>query len=537
MISRLFVALALLPVPAAAQAEWREAVSPNFVVYTEGSEQQAREFAAKLERFNYVLRRYHNVREPAQVPRFRVFLVENIDAVGRMIDARGVGGYYISDSRGLMFVGTQNAATHRGIKPEAILFHEYVHHFMYQYFPATYPVWYSEGYAEFWGSTRFLEDNVVEVGLPQEGRFGSFVVGRWVPLSRLLTARTYADIPDVDLIYAQGWLLSRYMFENAPRRAQIQQYLTLINRGVAYDEAARQAIGNVGQLNSELFDYAGTVRFNVVRLPFRTIDVGQITTRVLPPVEQALLESEIKLSQGVSVRDIAARAATIRAVAARFPNEPYALNLLAEAEQLAGNTAAALTAVDRLLAVAPNHPRGLMRKGLIEAQALRSARSTDQAAWTAARRPILRAMDLAPNDPVVHDAFYESFVYQGVLPPDIAQNALYTAHELAPSDSELNYRLARDFEQRGMIREAIAIIRPDAYRTRIRPGENERERREREQREDRNRQAGTQRHETALDMLTRLEARLAGQPAPAARPAPAPAQPPRGNYRPASRSR
>jgi tetratricopeptide (TPR) repeat protein len=522
MIRKLLFVFGLL-FATAAQAEWREATSANFVVYTQGNEQAARDFAAKLEKFNYVLRRYHNVREPAQVPRFRVFLLENIDAVQRMLGQGGVAGYYIPDARGLMFVGTQNAAAHREINPEQILFHEYVHHFMFQYFPATYPVWYSEGYAELWGSIAFLENNVVEIGGTQEGRFRSLVLGRWVPLSRLLTARTYAEIPDTDLIYAQGWLLNRYIFEHPERRTQLQAYLRAINAGTPYDQAAQQAFGNVGTLNSELFDYAGHTRYNVVRLPFRALDVGEINVRTLGPAEQALIEQEIKLSQGVFHSDMAGRAATIRSTAARFPADPFALALVAEAEELAGNIPAATAAVDRLLQVAPNNARALMRKGRLEVAALAANRSTDQAAWAGARTYLRRAMDAAANDPLPHEAYYDSFTAQGVLlPPDDAQNALYVAHELAPSDSELNYKLALDFERRDMIREAIAIIRPDAYQTRVRRGESESQRRERERREDRYRQAGRQRHETALEMLTRLQARLAATPA-----TPAPA-PPRG---------
>jgi tetratricopeptide (TPR) repeat protein len=507
----------------AAQAEWREATSANFIVYTEGSEQAARDFAAKLEKFNYVLRRYHNVREPAQVPRFRVFLLENIDAVQRMLDQGGVGGYYISEARGLMFVGTRNAAAHREISPEAILFHEYVHHFMFQYFPATYPVWYSEGYAELWGSIQFLENDVVEVGGSQEMRFRSFVQGRWVPMSQLLTAHSYADIPDTDLIYAEGWLLNRYIFEHPERRTQLQAYLRAINAGTPYRDAMNQNFGqNASSLNNELFEYAGRVRHNVVRLPFRAIDVGEISVRTLGPSEQALIEQEIKLSQGVSQTDIAARAATIRSIAAHFPDDPFALALVAEAEQLAGNNAAATAAIDHLLRIQPDNARALMRKGRLEVARLAAARSTDAAAWTAARRYLLRAMEVGPRDPLTHEAYFDSFTAQGVLPPDDAQNALYDAHELAPSDSELNYKLALDFEHRGLIREALAIIRPDAYRTRERRGESEGERRERERREERFRQAGTVRHETAREMMARLETRLAGTPAPAATPPPRP---------------
>ena len=519
MIRKLLVAFCLL-FSTAAQAEWREATSANFIVYTEGSEQDARDFAAKLEKFNYVLRTYHNVREVEAAPRFRVFLLENIDAVQRMAEApnSGIAGYYIPSARALMFVGMRAAGSMRRFNPEIILFHEYVHHFMYQYFPATYPTWYSEGYPEFWGSIEFLDNDVVEVGRPQEGRFGSFVLGRWVPLSRLLTAQTYADIPDVDLIYAQGWLLNRYMFENPERRRQLQQYLRLIQAGTSYGDAARQAFGDLGQLNNELYNYAGRSRYDVVRLPFRTIDVGQITVRTISPAEQALLEQEVKLSQGVSVQDIAERASTIRSIASRFPNDPFALGLVAEAEQLAGNLDAAAAAADRWLQVQPNNPRAVMRKASIETARLRAARSTDQRAWDAARAPLRAAMNAAPNDPLVFEAYYDSFTAQGVMPPDDAQNALYTAHELAPSDGELSYKLARDFEQRNMIREAIAIIRPEAYRTPIRRGESERQRRERERREERNRQAGTERHETAREMLTRLEGRVgqtAAQPQPA----------------------
>ena len=512
MIRKLLVLFCLF-LPTAAMAEWREVTSTNFVVYTEGSEQEARDYTAKLEKYNYVLRQLHHVNQPAQAPRFRVFLLENLNALQSMADARGSGlaGYYIPSARALMFVGFRAAGASRGFDPDLILFHEYVHHFMYQYFPATYPVWYSEGYAELLATTRFLDDNVVEIGNLQEGRFNSFVQGRWLTARRLLTAHSYADFPDIDLLYAEGWLLARYMFENEPRRQQIQSYLTAINQGMSYEDAMNRFVGeNASQLNDELFEYSHRGRFSVLRLPFRTIDVGPINVRTLSPAEQALIEQEIKVSQGVPQNEMAERAETIREIASRFPDDPFALNLLAEAEQLAGNLAAAGAAADHLVQVAPNHPRGLMRKGLIDVERLRAAGSTDRAAWEAARAYLRRAINAAPNDPIVQQAYYDSFTAQGVMPPADAQNALYTAHELAPSDPELNYKLAHDFEQRGMVREAIAIIRPDAFRSPLRRGESEAERERRERREDRYRQAGTVRHETAREMLARLEA-AAGQ--------------------------
>lgn len=526
MLIRLLLVLGALFGASTAQAEWREASTRNFIVYSEGSEADLRAFAEKLEKFDFVLRRIHRVQAPPSPNRLRVILVPNQRAVAELAGARGSGvaGYYIRDARGMMLVGSHNrlasrAGSDRGesrslvyeIDPESVLLHEYTHHFMYQYFPATYPTWYSEGFAEFWGATRFLENGVVEVGRPAEHRFGSFGANRWLPLGELLEAQNYSQVGEVDLLYAQGWLLVRYAWENPERQRQLQQYLALINRGTTYADAARQAFGSVSQLNSELRSYAGRTRYTVINLPFRAIDTGDVALRTMSPAEQAMFRSEIELSQGVSVSEFPAFAARVRREAAAFPNDPFALRLLVEVERIARNADAARAALDRLLTVVPEDPRGLMLKGLIDTDGLRGRGSP--AEFAAARRPIERAMQLSPNDPLIQEALYTSYQAMGRLPPEEAQAALYRAMELAPSDPRLRYIVAYDFEQRGMIPEAIATIRPDAYRVPDRRDESEGERQRRERREDRDRRAGTTRTETAREMLERLEGRLREQPA------------------------
>jgi len=519
MIRKLLIAFGLF-FSTAAQAEWYEATSRNFIVYSEGNEQDARDFAAKLERFNFVLRAYHHVTAPPAPNKLRVFLMAAKNGVARMREvpaSSGIAGYYVPWARAQMMIGTRSRATNRpgDLDPESILLHEYTHHFMYRYFPATYPVWYSEGFAEFWGSTRFRENDVVEVGLPAEHRFNTFRQLGWLPIDRLFVAHDYREIggTNVFLLYAEGWLILRYVFEHPERKRQLERYLNLINGGASYQDAMRQAFPDIGAFNSELFSYSGQVRYNVLQLPFRTIDVGEITTRTLRPAEQALITHEIKLSQGYPAREAQAFATEVRTIAARFPDDPFAVRMVMETERLAGNDAAALAAADRLLALEPNNARAMTIKGLIQIAALRSAGSTDQAAWTAARQLFIRANRLAENDPLVLEAYYDSFTAQGVRPPDGAQNALYSAMELAPSDPELRYKVALDFEQRNMIREAIAIIRPEAYSTPHRGNESDSERQQRERREERERDAGRTRHESAREMLARLEEKASHLPA------------------------
>ncbi|MGA9580488.1 MAG: hypothetical protein WBR13_00785 [Allosphingosinicella sp.] len=510
----------LMCLPGAALAEWKEATSSNFVVYSEGGEAQLREFAAKLEKFNYVLRTYHSVAAPPSPVRLKVYLFPNIAAVGKMAGGDGVAGYYIPRARGLMMVGTRNrpgiansrsGSQYVDIDSESILLHEYTHHFMYQYFPASYPTWYSEGFAEFWGATNILENDVVEVGHPVNYRYGSFQMNRWLPARKLLTAQSYADVPDLDLLYAEGWLLVRYAFENPLQNKQLQAYLRAINGGASYEKAMKDSFQDVDALNSKLYSYAGKSRFQVLRLPFKKIDVGPIAIRSVAPAENMMMELAIELNQGILKREAADFAGKVRGAARPFPNDPFALALLSEAERLAGNRDAAVAAADRLVAAAPDDPRGLLQKALAEMDRLKAASSKDPKTWAAARQHLIRASRLAPNDPLVLEAFYDSYAGHGIVPPEPAQAALYRAHELAPSDGDLRYKLAADFEKRDMIREAVAIIRPVAFVLPHRKDESARDKKRREEREEKYRGAGEVKRETAREMLARLESRLAAK--------------------------
>ncbi|MEO7178383.1 MAG: hypothetical protein ABIW83_06025 [Allosphingosinicella sp.] len=511
----------LMGLPTSARAEWKQATSTNFVVYSEGGEAQLRDFATKLEKFNYVLRAYHGVTAPPSPIKLKVYLLPNIAAVERMAGGEGIAGYYIPRARGLLMVGTRsrppgpiNARSgpdYVDIDSESILLHEYTHHFMFQYFPATYPTWYSEGFAEFWGATDILPNDVVEVGQPVNYRYGSFEMNRWLPIRKLLTAQSYADVPEVDLLYAEGWLLVRSAFDDPKQSKQLQVYLKAINRGATYEKAMNEAFDDVGALDGKVRAYAGKSRFQVMRLPFKKIEVGPIAVSPVSPAENMMMNLSIELAQGILKRDAAEFAGKVRSAAGRFPNDPFALVLLSEAERLAGNRDAATGAADKLLAAAPNDSRGLLQKALAEMDRLKAASSKDAKAWSSARQLLVKASRAAPNDPLVLEAYYDSYVGQGILPPDPAQAALYRAHELAPSDSDLRYKVAADFEKRDLIEEAIAIIRPVAYVLPNRKEESPKEKKRREEREEKYRGAGEVKRETAREMLARLETRLAAK--------------------------
>lgn len=512
----LLLALVLLAAPA--HAQWRQATSKHFIIYSDAPEKDLREATLNLEKYDHIIRAMSGTTRPHSPIKLKIYQMRNMGAVRATLPygGYGVGGYYNTTLRGPFAVSTRRGFSYRSINrtinetgmewgPE-VLQHEYTHHFMHQYFPGNYPTWYSEGFAEFYGTMAFKDENVVEVGHAPMGRMDT-IRGDWLPMEKMLTAKSYADVgSQIGSLYAQGWLLVHYAANNSDRKRQLDAYLAGVASGKSYEDAAKAAFGeDLGKLDSELRRHAN--KLTALRMSLKPIDVGPIDIRPLTDAEHALLQSDIALSSGVPAREAKQFASVVRSKARPFMADPYALRLLIEAERAAGNNAEAMAAVDRLLALDPADPKGLMHKAELRIGALKDAKSADKQAWDQARQLILDANRAAPNDPEILTAYYDSFEAEGVLPPPPAQNALMQAHTLLPQNDTLRYRVASDFENRGMIQEAIFVIGPAAFS--VHEEEDEKEKREREKAWEKYRLAGDVKYETPREMLTRLEKKLA----------------------------
>lgn len=513
MLFRLLIALPMLLSAASAQARWKEATSNNFIVYGEMSSERLEKTVADLEKYHFMLRTVSGAKAPPSPIRIKIYLMQNIGAVADSLpyDVSGIAGYYTTTPRGPIAVSTRVATGGQfGLGAQQVLFHELAHHFMNQYFPAAYPPWYSEGFADYYGTARILDRDVIEVGHPVENRYLSLSGNDWLPLDKVLTARSYGDVSGrLDLLYAQGWLLVHYLANDKARSGQLRDYLTAINSGRSYEQAMESAFGpGAKALNEELQAYARRRKLMALALPFKPITVGDIAIAELSPARDALIEHEIALGSGVLKRTAAQFAASVRKVAARFPDDPYALRILTEAERSAGNSELAGKAVDRWLSLAPGDPLAMMHKGALQVEALRSAGARDSAAWAKAREPIFEAHKAAPGNPEILIAYYDSFAAQGMLPPAGAQNGLVAAFEALPQDSAIRYKLASDFEQRGLIEDAIAVITPAALELRS-GADDEKEKKKQDLEREKYRKVGDDTTETPREMLLRLEKKLA----------------------------
>ena len=511
---RIFLLALMILVPGAARAEWREASSRHFLVYADMSEEKIREAITKLEKYDFVLRWAAEVDKPPSPIKLKVYLLQTQGEVQNTMPeggGSGVLGYYNASARSPFFVGlARDPKRIDGVGAQEVLFHEYTHHFMYQYFPATYPSWYSEGFAEFYGQTRILDNDVIEIGHAAQNRYLAFTHTNWLPLKKLLAAKSYDDLRgNISALYSQGWLLVHYLSTNKEREGQLDKYLNAINAGQSFEAATDAAFGkDARDLDAELRKYSTKLTLAATRIPFKPIDVGPIAVRTLTPAERELIREDILLNRGLLVREAKGFVGNVRATARTYPTDPFALAMLTEAERAAGNHAEAMAAVDRWLAVEPTSPRALMHKAQLQIEGLAAAKSADAAAWDAARRQLVAAHKAAPDDPMILEAYYDSYASQGVLPPAGAQNALYRAFELVPQDEDIRYKLASDFEHRDMIQAAITVIKPAALSLHSEE-KSASEKKRAEQLKRKYRRVGTTDTEEAWQMLARLEQKLA----------------------------
>ena len=469
--SLLFIGAMLWPM--SVHAKWHRAESTNFIVYSNGTEVDLRQRTVALEKFGVVLQTLTGARRPKNVPvKIKIYFVGSTDDVVDTMPfpAYGVAGYYNTTMRGPFAVMPRQSVEaprgslfrQAGLSADIILRHELTHHFTFQYFPVAYPAWYTEGFADYAGAIEISDDNDVKIGLFLSDRASALRSRDWVPLSRLMNPPREGLGEDSFANYSQGWILVHYFNQSEEHKKQLRDYLFAINKGATFAEALK-TFGDINALDRDVRAYAGRRSIPASATKFLNLDPGPITLSPLTAAEEALIDVDVRLSSGVPMTNARAFASHVRGIASRYPQDPFALELLVEAQRLANDTAAAKATVDEWLAKSPNDPWALYNRGTLEIDALAVAKSTDDRAWAAARDPIIAAMKAKPNEPRFLRAYYQSYARRGGLPPPIAQNALSKALDLIPASDQLRHDVALDYERRGMIRDAIDTIAPIAY--------------------------------------------------------------------------
>lgn len=451
-----FLACVVVTLAAPAAAEWKVAQSAHFRVYGDEPVKALTAKAALLEDFRSLLADVTSGQPPLEdAPRLDIFLVRLI-ATARPFGKVGTkitGFYAASLGRIAAFADTSDSS-------QAVLLHEYAHHFMLGSSAAAYPAWYVEGFAEYFATAVFRPDRI-EFGNINPARALWLAHGKWLPLERLLERdQGRRTVADVSMFYAQSWLLTHYLFRTPGMTGKLMAYLKATSSGADPLTAFKTEIdpdlpGFERKPKTYLNSRENTfTRFNrPVPLP------AAVSVTPLDAAADPMLMQLVSLEYGVAPDRRMAAIAAVRAAAARTPGDPMARRTLALLELTMGDHAAAIAQIDSLLAENPKDSTLLRWR----AQAVTGDARPTPEARTAARKLLVQSFNADPTDWRTLLAYIRlNDLAAGPLTPT-DMDVLLRAYELAPQVAEVVITMAMATAQAGNLRAAAQILEPLAF--------------------------------------------------------------------------
>ena len=267
---RLLIGAAMLIMPIAARAEWREAKTPHFLIYSQGSDKSLHKFAERLESVHALMLMATGTREEAHPYPVRVYVVAGTKAVQSYMEKRDsdVAGFYRPLLSGPVAITPGSTGNEdSSFSPQVVLFHEYAHRFMLQFFPSVYPAWYVEGWAELVSTASFEKPGVISYGKVADHRRYELDLAQHVEASRLVAKRQKdLNADEKSRFYGSSWLLAHYLTFSTERQGQLARYLAAINTGASPADAAK-VFGDLRTLDRDVDKYLGAARFSYRQPP------------------------------------------------------------------------------------------------------------------------------------------------------------------------------------------------------------------------------------------------------------------------------
>ncbi len=156
----------------AARADWLEASSDHFIIYSDEDAAKLQQFAERLEKYHATMCYVFGAQQtkPSPSNRVRIFAVSNAATVRKVLGTkqRSLVGFYIPRAgASVAMIPRIKKGSKYDLNGESVLYHEYAHHFMMAVLSArAYPRWFTEGFAEYFAGVSFNDDGTISLGMP-----------------------------------------------------------------------------------------------------------------------------------------------------------------------------------------------------------------------------------------------------------------------------------------------------------------------------------------------------------------------------------
>jgi hypothetical protein len=414
-------------------------------------------------RLHRLLRQLTATADQPGAPKLGIYIVDGIAELRQVWPGAGgdIAGFYNASPEGILAVVDPNAG--RGwVGRNEILFHEYAHHFMLQHFPAVYPQWYIEGFAEYLATARF-EGDTIEYGRANPAR-ATWIADRsgWIPLDQLLFVNPERlEERSMSLYYAQSWVLVHYLLRDAGRMRALNRYLVAVGQGQPPRAAFEQAFGaTVTQVQRQLMSYSsGGMSYTRISRTRAGAAPAEVAVTPLPASADDLLLLDASMTAGVKYTgDGFVR--RVRREAGDAP-DAFASRILARAEALHGDGAAAERLLTGLLDASPNDAELLYLMGMRHLRAGRADEANRAAHFRTAQRWFGRAHRADENHYPTLYRYAESLSHDpAALLSENTTNILLLAQQIAPQSHALRLSAANLLMRRARWEEAEAMLLP-----------------------------------------------------------------------------
>ena len=453
----------------ASAADWYLAETEHFNIYAEDDRDAVEEFARELERLDEVLRIISGVGpddgslpDSSKVTVFRYGQTKDMASLAGA-PGSGIGGFFIPRASGsYAFVPRTHNKTYSrsnqgrvdgmALDPKAVLFHEYVHYFMYQHRNAPYPAWYREGFAEIFSTLRSEDDRFVIGDAPTWRSYEIMAVN--IDVEEMF-APGDRNRETVARTYGHGWLHSSLLNFTPERRPQITDYVTRLARGEDRLEAARQAFGDLDQLEKDMNEYRrGAAK--VLKAPYMNKEEPTVEIRQLRADEEARIELMIRSKVGVDKEMAAKQLPEARSLVSRYPESVPVLLAATEVEFDNKNYAEAEELAERVLAIEPDSTDATIY--LANTSLMRSQNNSEM--MKQARERFIAANNMEQDHPVPLYGYYLTYLLSDEEAPDGAKAALESAYQYAPFDPSIRQTLAHMFLVENELGIAKSLLNP-----------------------------------------------------------------------------
>jgi hypothetical protein len=248
-------------------SKWFLAESQHFAVYSDARQDDVTQLLDNLEKLDHLLRIYTLPGRPEeqQRPKLTLYYHDRLSDLRQIVDHMPVNavGLYSSCSSGVQGFGVQleriprlgNLQLDKSPLNDTLsyVFEAYARHFLYRHTDIRTPASFIDGFALYFSSVRFSEQQMVVGRVPTTiGAYLGFLgEGRRYSLDyedvlqgNLANARSYAGDAGVRLEFeAKSWLLTHYMLSSKDNRKRLNRYLVLAGAGAAPAKAFESAFG------------------------------------------------------------------------------------------------------------------------------------------------------------------------------------------------------------------------------------------------------------------------------------------------------